>query len=189
MHTSSEKLETALAEFLAEMHGGALHDDLTETPGRFLKQIKECLAGYQEDPKTHLKLFKNESFKDLIIVSQINFSSVCEHHLLPFYGTVNIGYLPKDKILGLSKFARIVDAFSKRLQVQERLTQQIADFIAQNLKSDLVLVSMSAKHTCMMVRGVSRPESVTETFTIVGDSNKHEQHVRHFQYTTSKAQS
>jgi GTP cyclohydrolase IA len=187
MKDITSNLEASIAEFLGCFETNSSRDGLAETPKRFVRQIQECLSGYNDDPKRHLKLFDNEDFHDLIVVSAISFSSLCEHHLLPFYGSVDIGYLPKDKILGLSKFARIVDALSKRLQIQERLTQQLADFFAEHLASDLVLVRMRAHHTCMIIRGVSRPESITETFTIVGDTAGKTDYVQHFNQLVQKS--
>lgn len=181
MEDTVSKLASSMADFLKSLEGGKLRDGTAETPTRFVKQIQECLVGYQDDPNKHLKLFNNSDYHDLIIVSRISFSSLCEHHLLPFYGTIDIGYLPKDKILGLSKFARIVDVLSKRLQVQEKLTSQLAQFFAEKLISDLVMVRIRAQHTCMMVRGVSRSGSVTETFTIVGTKKGNQAYIRQFQ--------
>src|SRR5690606_20973125 len=158
------------------------HNGTNETPQRFVKQITECLSGYNEDPKNHLKLFDNDKdgYKDLISVLNISFSSVCEHHLLPFFGYIDIAYLPSDKILGLSKFARIIDVFSKRLQVQERLTKQLADFLSENLKSNLVMVNVRAQHTCMVIRGVNRPQSFTETFSVIGNEKNYQHFINKF---------
>ena len=183
---STQGLETAIEQFIKKAQGGVVHDGLKETPKRFIKQITECLSGYSEDPARHLKLFDNDSYHDLIIVSRISFSSVCEHHLLPFFGYVDIAYLPGSKILGLSKFARIVDVYSRRMQVQERLTKQLATFFYDNLSSDLVMVNIAAQHTCMMIRGVNRPESLTETLAIQGDRTGKEVYISQFQQLTQR---
>ena len=172
--------EDAIHDRIAAMGDDPSRDGLTETPKRFLKQLRECLSGYSDDPEKHIKLFDNDGFHDLIIVSTISFSSLCEHHMLPFFGTVDIAYLPSDKILGLSKFARIVDAFSKRLQVQERLTKQIADLLEMHLKPELLMVRIEAQHTCMTVRGVLRPQSITKTLVIRGNTDRHAHYVRQF---------
>ena len=138
------------------------------------------MVGYQDSPEAHLKTFDNDNYKDLIIVRNTSFSSLCEHHMLPFYGNISVAYLPKDRILGLSKFARITDAITRKLQVQERITQQLADILEENLKSDLLLVHVSAKHMCMSARGVRRTGSVTDTLAIRGDAKKHAHYVDQF---------
>ena len=173
-------LETSIEALIASVGENPQRDGLVGTPTRFLKQMQECLVGYKDDPKKHIKLFDSEGFHDLVVVSDISFSSICEHHILPFYGRVDIGYLPGKQILGLSKFARIVDAFSKRLQVQERLTKQLADFLEEQLHPELLMVRITAEHTCMIVRGVARPESNTETFTVRGKSAGREQFIEQF---------
>jgi len=176
----NSNIEVALRDFLAQVGEDVNREGLTETPKRFIKQIQECLSGYQDDPKKHLKFFDSEGYDELVVVRGISFSSICEHHLLPFFGQVDIAYIPGKKILGLSKFARVVDAFSKRLQVQERLTQQLADFLDEQLKPELLLVRVTAAHTCMIVRGVSRPQSQAETLVVRGDQAGREHLIAQF---------
>lgn len=177
---SASKFKKSLEDLLTELGVNTKHDSLVETAERFQKQIRECLVGYNDDPKKHLNFFKNDNYKDLVVISKISFGSLCEHHLLPFFGYVDIGYLPSDKILGLSKFARIIDAFSKRLQVQERLTEQLINFLNRHLKPKLIMVRVVSSHTCMTIRGVSRPESLIETYSIIGNNNTNQKHIDYF---------
>ena len=181
------ELENAIRRYLSELDKDILSSDIAKTPKRFVKQLEESLSGYNQDPQKHLTLLNNRDYKDLIVVSDISFISMCEHHLMPFYGTVSVAYLPKSKILGLSKFARIVDIFSKRLQVQERLTHELTTFFAENLETDLVMTSIIAQHTCMTLRGALRPQSVTRTFSIVGDAGKNASYINYFQNTLGKS--
>ncbi|HSX36326.1 MAG TPA: GTP cyclohydrolase I [Patescibacteria group bacterium] len=178
--SNTSKIEASITDLISELGDDSSRDGLAETPKRFLKQMRECCAGYNDDPESHIKLFHNDNYHDLIVVSTITFSSLCEHHLLPFFGTVDIAYLPGDKILGLSKFARVVDALSKRMQVQERLTRELADLLEKHLKPQLLMVRIRATHTCMTVRGVSRPQSTTETLTLRGDHTDKTHYVEHF---------
>jgi GTP cyclohydrolase I len=129
----------------------------------------EILAGYQQDPESVFKLFDIEDYQGLVVVSDINFYSLCEHHMIPFFGTVNIGYLPDKKIIGLSKFARLVDIYARRLQTQENMTKQIADAIEKYLKPRGLIVDINAQHLCMAMRGVKRKDCNTRTTIIRGD--------------------
>lgn len=180
---ADSSLQTAITALLTELGEDTTRNGLLETPTRFEKQIRECLTGYRVDPADYVKLFDASDFNDLVVVSDITFSSLCEHHLLPFFGKVDVGYVPRGKILGLSKFARIIDAFSKRLQVQERLTKELADFLHDNLQPELVMVRIQASHSCMTIRGVQRPQALTETFTVLGASPDNKHHVSYFQNT------
>ena len=148
---------------------------LTDTPRRVAKAYRELVSGYTTDP---IELLNNAIFDiecdDMVIVSDIEFYSLCEHHLLPFIGHAHVAYLPKDKVLGLSKIPRIVDMFSRRLQVQERLTRQIADFIVEVLDPRGVAVVMTARHMCSMIRGVMKHDSNMTTSAMLGDfRNQH----------------
>lgn len=174
-------IQTAILALLSELGENTARDALLETPKRFEKQIRECLVGYKDDPEKYVKLFDATDYHDLVVVSDIAFSSLCEHHLLPFFGYVDIAYVPTDKILGLSKFARITDAFSKRLQVQERLTKELADFLYLHLEPSLLVVRIRANHSCMTIRGVLRPESSTETVITLGDIVANQRHIDHLQ--------
>ena len=142
---------------------------LVETPKRVANMYEEMFKGIDEDPKQHLKLFDEVSNDELVIVRDIPFSSMCEHHLLPFVGKAHIAYIPSNnKIIGLSKFARIVDNFAKKPQVQERLTSDIADFLEEILQPKGVAVIMEAEHMCMSIRGAKASGSQTQTSALRG---------------------
>ena len=135
---------------------------LKETPKRVAGAWAELLKGYEMDPKQHLKMFDEDS-KSLTIVRDLNFTSICEHHLMPFCGKITVGYIPNGKVLGLSKFSRIIEVFSRRLQLQEKLTMEIFNFLKENLNPDFLFVYAIATHDCMACRGVNQKESHTET--------------------------
>ena len=142
---------------------------LVETPKRVANMYEEVFCGLYQDPKQHLKFFDEKSNDEMVIVRDIPFSSMCEHHLLPFVGKAHIAYIPSDnKIIGLSKLARIVDNFAKRPQVQERLTHDIADFLNDNMNPKGVAVIMEAEHMCMTIRGAKASGSKTQTSALRG---------------------
>jgi GTP cyclohydrolase IA len=174
---SRQHLETAIREFIENLGEDITRDGLLETPRRFTKQLAECLSGYSEDPEAHVKVFDNDGNSDLITISDITFASLCEHHLATFYGTIDVAYVPNKKILGLSKFARIADTLSRRLQVQERLTHQMADVLEKCLKPKMLIVRIQAKHMCMGSRGVRRLNANTETITIRGNAEKYHYYI------------
>ncbi len=142
---------------------------LSETPERVENSYDFLLSGYREDPEKVIKaaVFE-EDFNEMVLVKDIEVYSLCEHHILPFFGKCHIAYIPNGKIIGLSKLPRIVDMFSRRLQVQERLTQQIAMCIFDALNPDGVGVVMEAQHLCMMMRGVEKQRSLTTTSCMLG---------------------
>lgn len=142
---------------------------LIETPKRVANMYEEMFAGLDSDPKQHLKLFDESSNDEVVVVRDIPFSSMCEHHLLPFVGKAHIAYIPSNnKIIGLSKFARIVDNFAKKPQVQERLTSDIADFLNDNLQPKGVAVIIEAEHMCMSIRGAKASGAITKTSALRG---------------------
>lgn len=142
---------------------------LVETPKRVANMYEEMFAGLDSDPREHLKLFDETSNDEIVIVRDIPFSSMCEHHLLPFVGKAHIAYIPSNnKIIGLSKFARIVDNFAKKPQVQERLTSDIADFLNESLSPKGVAVIIEAEHMCMSIRGAKASGSITQTSALRG---------------------
>jgi len=144
-------------------------DGLLETPDRAASAWRELTSGYAINPAELLKTFDNtDGTRDLIAVTRIPFYSLCEHHLLPFFGQAHIVYVPSDRIAGLSKFARVVYAYARRLQVQERLTNQIAALIDKQLEALGVMVVIEAEHLCMGMRGVRAPGSVTVTSAVRG---------------------
>lgn len=144
-------------------------DGLLKTPERAAKAMQFFTKGYQEDPAAILKsaLFE-EDFSEMVIVKDIELYSLCEHHLVPFFGKAHIGYVPKGKIVGLSKMARIVDSYARRLQVQERLTHEILHCIQDALSPYGAAVVIEARHMCMMMRGVQKQNSVTTTSAFTG---------------------
>ncbi|HYP52546.1 MAG TPA: GTP cyclohydrolase I FolE [Pyrinomonadaceae bacterium] len=142
---------------------------LRDTPQRVAEMYAELTAGMREDPSEHVKPLPGDEHHELVIVKDIQLASVCEHHLAPFVGRCHIAYIPKDgRILGLSKLARLAETFARRLQVQERLTSEIADTLFDGLKPVGVMVVVEAEHTCMTLRGVKKPGSVTITSALRG---------------------
>ncbi|OGC68876.1 GTP cyclohydrolase I FolE [candidate division WWE3 bacterium RIFOXYC1_FULL_39_7] len=136
---------------------------LLETPDRVIRMYNEILGGYKLDEAKLYKVFQSNGYGELITVANIDFYSLCEHHMAPFYGKVHIGYVPDGHVLGLSKFARIVDMFARRLQIQEGLTKQIADSLERHLNPNGVIVHVEAEHLCVNMRGVKKRGFVTKT--------------------------
>lgn len=136
---------------------------LQETPFRVMKKMLEYTEGYREEPKAHLEKLFDVDHRDLIMVKDIDFDSVCEHHFAPIFGVAHVGYIPNGKITGLSKIARMVDGYAKRFQVQERLTNQIAEAMEEVLRPQGVMIVVEAKHMCMCGRGVKKRDAVTTT--------------------------
>lgn len=143
--------------------------DLKETPSRVLKAFREMTEGERQDPAVILSKVFSEHSDELVILKDIPFVSLCEHHLLPFIGTAHVGYLPEDKVVGLSKLARLVDCFAKRLQVQERMTRQIAEALMTILRARGAGVVVEGKHSCMACRGVKKAESTMVTSCLLGE--------------------
>lgn len=164
--SGTEKLISELLENLGENPG---REGLLKTPARVAGMYEFLTKGYQQDIKSVLNgaIFK-EKYSEMVIVRDIDFFSLCEHHLIPFYGKVHIAYIPNGKIIGLSKLPRIVEVFARRLQVQERLTQQIADTLYDNLNPDGVAVVIEARHLCMIMRGVEKQNSIATTSAMLG---------------------
>lgn len=165
-----ERIKKAVAEILEAIGEDPNREGLLETPRRVANMYEEVFSGIAEDPKKHLKIFnETEQTNELVIVRDIPLYSVCEHHLLPFVGVAHIAYIPKrGRIIGLSKFARIVNCFARRPQVQERLTSQIADFLFENLEPYGVAVIIEAEHLCMTMRGARAAGSKTKTSALRG---------------------
>jgi len=167
-NTKQEKIKKNIKNIISIFEPNLKREGLVETPKRYAKMILELLAGYNQDTKKLYKTFLSNGNKNLITISNIKFNSLCEHHLLPFFGSVEISYIPKGKILGLSKFGRIVDVYAKRLQIQERLTEQIAKDIFRNLKPQYISVEIKAKHLCVNIRGVKKDGCCCTTFFELG---------------------
>jgi len=164
------RIEAAVREILAAVGEDPERDGLLDTPKRVAKAYGEILGGYYEDPLVHLDRQFEVDHDELVIVKNISFSSLCEHHMLPFMGEAHIGYIPNAEglVCGLSKLARLVDGYANRLQVQERLTVQIADAVTSRLNAAGVIVILEAEHLCMSMRGVKKPGSVTTTSAVRG---------------------
>ena len=128
----------------------------------------ELLAGLHDDPRQHLKKFFQEKYDEIVLVRDISFNSLCEHHLLPFIGQAHIGYMPNGRVIGLSKLARVVEVVARRPQVQERMTETIADLLVEELDAKGVAVVIEASHSCMTIRGVRKPGSVCVTSAMKG---------------------
>ncbi len=164
-----EKIMNAVRDILIAVGENPDREGLRETPKRVANMYEEIFSGLNEDPKKHLKFFDEKSNDEMVIVRDIPFASMCEHHLLPFVGKAHIAYIPSDnKIIGLSKLARIVDNFAKKPQVQERLTHDIADFLNDNLNPKGVAVIIEAEHMCMSIRGARAAGSKTQTSALRG---------------------
>ncbi|MBI1804492.1 MAG: GTP cyclohydrolase I FolE [Ignavibacteriae bacterium] len=162
-------LEQLIQQLLALIGEDPTREGLVRTPHRFANALGFLTSGYEQDIQKILNgAIFTEKYDEMVIVKDIDFYSLCEHHMLPFYGKVHVAYIPNGKILGLSKIPRIVEVFSRRLQVQERMTQQIAETLYQSLQPDGVGVVMEARHLCMMMRGVEKQNSVATTSAMFG---------------------
>lgn len=149
-------IEYIISKFIIALGENPKREGLRGTPKRIAKMYQELLCGYQIDPKTIFKKFDNEKYEGLIVISNIKFYSLCEHHMIPFFGKIHIGYVPNGKILGLSKFSRLVEIFARRLQVQERFTNQIAESLMKYLRPKGVIIYSEAEHLCISMRGVKK---------------------------------
>ncbi len=170
---SQEYKEELIQKVLFEMGEDPDREGLLDTPKRVVKSWKELYSGYDKDPKQILSTtFASEKYDQMILLKDIEFFSQCEHHCLPFFGKAHVAYVPKKRVVGLSKLARIVDCFSRRLQIQERMTKEIAESIFENLDARGVAVVVEAKHMCMMLRGVQKQNSVMTTSHLIGTFKK-----------------
>ena len=164
----TERIEKAVKEILMAIGEDSNREGLKKTPERVGKMYAELLRGMREDPKDHLSSVFTENYDEIVLLRNIPFYSICEHHLMPFIGSAHVAYLPTGMVLGVSKLARIVDCFARRLQTQERLTCQIADFIMNNLKPMGVTVVLEASHSCMTIRGIKKSGSSMVTSALRG---------------------
>ena len=162
------RIERAVLEILAAIGEDVSREGLRETPTRVARMYEELLGGMHEEPATHVQRVFTEDYNEIVLLRDIPFFSICEHHLMPFIGSAHVAYLPAGKVLGVSKLARIVECFAKRLQVQERLTMQIADFLMESIKPQGVAVVLEASHSCMTIRGIKKPGSVMVTSALRG---------------------
>lgn len=163
-----ERIAAAVREILLAVGEDPDREGLLQTPDRVARMYAELLGGLHEDPRLHLKKFFTEQYDEVVLVRDISFNSVCEHHLMPFMGKAHIGYMPDGKVIGLSKLARVVEVVARRPQVQERMTEQIANLLEEELNARGVAVVIEAAHTCMTVRGVRKPGSICVTSAMKG---------------------
>lgn len=169
------KIEVAVKMILEAIGEDPEREGLKDTPSRVARMYQEIFSGLGEDPHEHLQKMFSEEHEEMVLVKDIPFYSMCEHHLLPFFGRAHVAYIPrKGNVTGLSKLARVVEGFSKRPQLQERLTTQIADAIMKKLNPNGVLVVLEAEHMCMTLRGVRKPGSKTMTSAVRGLFQKNE---------------
>lgn len=162
------RIEHAVREILLAVGEDPDREGLRETPARVARMYAELFGGLHDDPRIHLEKCFTEKYDEMVLVRDINFRSMCEHHLLPFTGRAHIGYLPEGKVVGLSKLARVVDAVASRPQVQERMTEAIADLLMHEVGARGVAVVIEATHTCMTIRGVKKPGSLCVTSAMKG---------------------
>lgn len=162
------RIAAAVREILSAVGEDPNREGLRDTPMRVARMYKEVFAGMRQDPTEFLKAAFTERYDELVVVRDIPFYSMCEHHLMPFMGAAHVCYLPDGRIAGISKLARVVDAFAHRPQVQERLTNQIADILMEHLAAKGVAVILEATHSCMTCRGVKKPGSVIVTSAMRG---------------------
>ncbi|MBD3414571.1 MAG: GTP cyclohydrolase I FolE [Candidatus Aminicenantes bacterium] len=166
---NSKKIKQGVKLILEGIGEDTTRPGIQKTPQRVVSMFQEILEGTEKDPAEFLHPIKGEKHDELVIIKNIPLYSMCEHHLLPFAGEAHVAYIPKQgRIVGLSKIARAVEVFSRRLQVQERLTKQIADTINENLKPLGVMVVIEAEHMCMSMRGAKKPKSLTVTSAVRG---------------------
>ena len=162
------RIERAVREILWAVGENPDREGLLQTPARVARMYAELFSGLHEDPGPHLRKVFSENYDEVVLVKDISFNSTCEHHLLPFMGKAHIGYLPSGKVVGLSKLARVVEIVAHRPQVQERMTETIANLLEEELGAKGVAVVIEATHTCMTIRGVRKPGSLCVTSAMKG---------------------
>jgi len=163
-----QRIAAAVREILAAIGEDPDREGLRHTPLRVARMYAEVFSGLREDPKKHLQTFFTEKYDELVVLRDVPFHSMCEHHLLPFAGEAHVAYLPDGKIAGISKLARVVEGYARRPQVQERMTNQIADVLMAELSAKGVAVILKATHLCMTCRGVQKPGSLVVTSAMRG---------------------
>jgi len=168
MPVNHERIRAAVREILLAVGEDPDREGLRETPERIARMYAELFSGLPKDPRQLLTKTFTEKYDEMVLLRDIGFDSLCEHHLLPFMGKAHVAYIPNGKIVGLSKLARVVEVLSRRPQVQERMTEQIADLLMDELDARGVAVILDATHTCMTIRGVRKPNSVMTTSAMRG---------------------
>lgn len=165
---AADRIAAAVREIISAIGEDVSRPGLEGTPQRVARAYGELFAGMHDDPARHFRAFFKEDYDEMVVLRDIPFHSMCEHHLLPFMGKVHVAYLPSGRVIGISKLARVVDSFAHRPQIQERLASQIADIIMEKLKPKGVAVVIEAQHTCMIIRGVKKPGSMMITSALRG---------------------
>jgi len=170
MSDSNPPLERLVSQMIEDLGEDPQREGLRRTPERVAKSLRFLTQGYRQDPQQILnQAVFEEGYNEMVVVRDIDFYSLCEHHMLPFFGRAHVAYVPDGRVVGLSKLARLVEMFSRRLQVQERLTNEVADQISTVLQPKGVAVVMEALHLCMMMRGVQKQNSYTVTSAMLGE--------------------
>jgi GTP cyclohydrolase I len=169
MPVDHEAIKKAVRTILEAVGEDPDRDGLLETPRRVAKMYEEMFSGLHLEPARHLKVTFPETYDEMVLVRDIPFTSMCEHHLLPFTGVAHVAYIPNGKVTGLSKIARVVEEISRKPQVQERMTSSIAEMVNQHLSTSGVAVVVSAEHSCMTIRGIRKPGSSTVTSALRGE--------------------
>ncbi len=167
-----DKIEKAVRLLIEGIGEDINREGLRDTPDRVARMYEEIFAGMEVDAKDHLSRSFGSLNSDMVIEKDITFYSMCEHHLMPFYGAVHIAYIPDGRVVGISKLARTVEVFARRPQIQERMTEQIAKAVMDNLNAKGVMVMVEAEHMCMTMRGVKKPGSKTVTYSVKGEFEK-----------------
>jgi GTP cyclohydrolase I len=162
------RIQRAVREILFAIGEDPDREGLRETPARVGRMYAELFGGLHQDPRRHLQKFFTEVCDEVVLVRDISFNSMCEHHMLPFMGKAHVAYLPDDRVIGLSKLARVVEEVARRPQVQERMTEQIANLLVEELHAKGVAVVIEAVHTCMTIRGIRKPGAVCVTSAMKG---------------------
>ncbi len=163
-----EKIKAAVISMINAIGDDPAREGLTDTPRRIAEMYADIFSGMYENPEDHLKVGFEEGHQEMVIAKNVAFFSMCEHHFLPFYGTAHVGYIPNGRVVGASKLSRVVDVLSRRPQLQERLTSQIADTIVKVLEPRGVAVILEAEHLCMTMRGIKKPGSKIVTSAMRG---------------------
>jgi GTP cyclohydrolase I len=168
-----ERIAKAVREILLAVGEDPDREGLLETPARVARMYAEMFQGLHQEPREHLRKFFSEKYDEVVLVRDISFCSMCEHHLLPFTGVAHIGYVPNGRVIGLSKLARVVEVVARRPQVQERMTEEIANLLVEELDAKGVAVIVEASHSCMTIRGVRKPGSICVTSAMKGVFRSH----------------
>ncbi len=180
LHGNQKEITTEVGKILRVLEsyprGVDLREGISDTPERVSRMfVEELCSGYEVDVEALLRTFPNDGYEGMVIVKDLPVTSLCEHHLVPFVGYAHIGYFPNGRVVGLSKIARVVNAYSRRLQIQERLTKQICDALEEHLNPRGVMVVVSAEHLCMTIRGVQAPGTKTITSAVTGLFNENQE--------------